>query len=378
MKVDTEIYIIFIFNQMSYLIQSASMNRSGRKCMLALSFLFSLVPLAAQPSRKGETEQRLVFIDLRPAAPDSGVFARIASEILLSEIEARHPFMILNIPRENLESDCNATPCALEIGRKQKADFVLFGSVTRLDSKYISTIRLVGTGSGRVLFTRSMTVSDLTEIEPTMKVFAELAIANVPGRNAQNPSPSDRDPYRRPVQNIHDNAESSRSGQMSKSVIANLLTILLPGAGHLYIGEKSGGFFLLGSIGLTLNFYNQWLLVRPDSIHSTERAVNFMYGAYTVSRYRDPGMDPTGAIFLLLTAVGNERIADAKRSANSKTLMSFLAPGLLSIAALIHLNIVVSDDTSIRTGFRSEIVSLPAVESRVSIPELFVSFHWRF
>ncbi|HJX63830.1 MAG TPA: formylglycine-generating enzyme family protein [Polyangia bacterium] len=151
----------------------------------ALMGLASTV-LLGQPAVSETVSKRLAVLELKGAKIEGEVLDAFADEIRGGAVEGLAGRGVQVMTRENMmvllkemgRKDCSEGDCEVETARNIGADFVVSGSVVRIDASFVVTLKLHETKGGSLLATDRIEAKSQLEVSRHLREHGRTLVAN--------------------------------------------------------------------------------------------------------------------------------------------------------------------------------------------------------
>ena len=158
----------------------------------------ALAVLVGQPAISQTTVKRLSVLEFKGESIKGEVLDTFADAVRGGAVEALAGRRVQVMTRENMmvllkdmgKKDCSEGDCEVETARNIGADFVVSGSVVRIDAAFVVTLKLHETKGGSLLATDQIEAKSQIELLRQLREKGRNLVANnVGARPASAPSP---------------------------------------------------------------------------------------------------------------------------------------------------------------------------------------------
>jgi sulfatase modifying factor 1 len=162
---------------------------------LFLSALISLA-LVGQPAISQTPGQRLAVLELKGAKIEGEVLDAFADAVRGGAVEGLAGRRVQVMDRENMmvllkemgKKDCSEGDCEVETARNIGADFVVSGSVVRIDAAFVVTLKLHESKGGSLLATDQIEAKSKLEVLRQLREHGRNLVANNVGPRPATPA----------------------------------------------------------------------------------------------------------------------------------------------------------------------------------------------
>ena len=160
--------------------------------MIGLAFTL----LVGQPAVSQTTSRRLAVLEFKGAAIKGDVLDTFADAVRGGAVEALAGRRVQVMTHENMmvllkdmgKKDCSEGDCEVETARNIGADFVVSGSVVRIDAAFVVTLKLHETKGGSLLATDQIEAKSQIELLRQLREQGKNLVANNVGARPAVPS----------------------------------------------------------------------------------------------------------------------------------------------------------------------------------------------
>jgi Uncharacterized conserved protein len=209
---------------------------------LRLPTLIGLVSavLLGQPAVSETVSKRLAVLEFKGSGIKEAVLENFADEVRGGAVEGLAGRGVLVMTRESMmvllkemgKKDCTEGECEVETARNIGADFVVAGSVVKIDEAFVVTLKLFDVHSAGVLATDRVEAKSQLEVSRRLREHGRALVANNVGpRPAPLPGTPPRGPEQTPAATI---PPARPASQPARGCAANQVPI--PG-GTFWMGD---------------------------------------------------------------------------------------------------------------------------------------------
>jgi len=142
--------------------------------------------LLGQPAASGTVSKRLAVLELKGAKIEGEVLDAFADAVRGGAVEGLAGRGVQVMTRENMmvllramgKKDCSEGDCEVETARNIGADFVVSGSVVRIDGAFVVTLKLHETREGSLLATDQIDAKKQLEVLRQLREHGRAIVAN--------------------------------------------------------------------------------------------------------------------------------------------------------------------------------------------------------
>ncbi|MGB8296935.1 MAG: SUMF1/EgtB/PvdO family nonheme iron enzyme [Polyangia bacterium] len=142
--------------------------------------------LLGQPAASGTVSKRLAVLELKGAKIEGEVLDAFADAVRGGAVEGLAGRGVQVMTRENMmvllrsmgKNDCTEGDCEVETARNIGADFVVSGSVVRIDEAFVVTLKLHETRDGSLLATDQIDAKKQLEVLRQLREHSRAIVAN--------------------------------------------------------------------------------------------------------------------------------------------------------------------------------------------------------
>jgi len=164
----------------------------GQPILIGLAFTL----LVGQPAVSQTTSRRLAVLEFKGAAIKGDVLDTFADAVRGGAVEALAGRRVQVMTHENMmvllkdmgKKDCSEGDCEVETARNIGADFVVSGSVVRIDAAFVVTLKLHETKGGSLLATDQIEAKSQIELLRQLREQGKNLVANNVGARPAVPS----------------------------------------------------------------------------------------------------------------------------------------------------------------------------------------------
>jgi formylglycine-generating enzyme required for sulfatase activity len=157
----------------------------------------ALAVLVGQPAISQTTVKRLAVLEFKGESIKGEVLDTFADAVRGGAVEALAGRRVQVMTRENMmvllkdmgKKDCSEGDCEVETARNIGADFVVSGSVVRIDAAFVVTLKLHETKGGSLLATDQIEAKSQIELLRQLREKGRNLVANNVGDRPAAPSP---------------------------------------------------------------------------------------------------------------------------------------------------------------------------------------------
>ena len=157
----------------------------------------ALAVLVGQPAISQTTVKRLAVLEFKGESIKGEVLDTFADAVRGGAVEALAGRRVQVMTRENMmvllkdmgKKDCSEGDCEVETARNIGADFVVSGSVVRIDAAFVVTLKLHETKGGSLLATDQIEAKSQIELLRQLREKGRNLVANNLGARPAAPSP---------------------------------------------------------------------------------------------------------------------------------------------------------------------------------------------
>lgn len=208
------------------------------------------------------------------------------------------------------QKGCSDDKCAVKIGQLLAANKILTGKVNKLGNKYIVVGNVVDVEKGKIDYAEKVTVEDINDLDNASAQFVQKLLAKY--EDSDGSKTSQKIEQNKEIVNKNNNAPLIQIDELSRKIIAPMISFFIPGLGQILQGEPfKGSFFLSGGL-FAMGYY------KSKSSHYDKAQVDY---------YASPGFPDTTnsnsyiSRFLLLESIRSSE-SDPIKAQQKSTLVN--------------------------------------------------------